>query len=341
MKVLHLMAGARHGGAETCFQDTALALARCGLDQQAAIRAQGERASALRLGGVPTLELGFGNLWLDFLTKRGIARLIHDYRPDIVMAWMQRAAAFVPKGDFVAVGWLGGFYDLKHYRRCQHLVGMSEAMRRHIQAGGIPAEHAHVLRALAREESAPPVPRAAHATPEEAPLLLALGRLHEAKAFDVLLAALTDLPGVYLWIAGEGPLRGALEQLAATLGLIDRVRFLGWRNDRASLLAAADLCVFPSRYEPFGIVSIEAWANRVALVAAASVGPADLIRNGEDGLLVPIDDAAALASAIRRTLAEPELRRRLIEAGYRRFRAEFTEAAVVQSYQAFFREITR
>jgi glycosyltransferase involved in cell wall biosynthesis len=337
--VLHLMAGGRHGGAETCFEETVLALAASGLEQAAVIRRDPERTARLAAAGIGVSRQTFGATWLDLWSRRGIARTIQAFRPAIVMAWMQRAADFLPRGDFVGVGWLGGFYDLKHYRSCRHLVGMNEAMRRHLVAGGIPPEQAHVLRALAREERAEPVARAEVGTPAAAPLVVALGRLHEAKAFDVLLMALADLPGVHLWLLGEGPLRAELEALAASLGVAGRVRFLGWQADRARYLAAADLCVFPSRYEPFGIVSIEAWANRVPLVAAAAVGPADLIRNGEDGLLVPIDDAGALADAIRRALGDPDLRRRLARAGYRRYQAEFTEAAVVESYRAFFETI--
>jgi glycosyltransferase involved in cell wall biosynthesis len=114
------------------------------------------------------------------------------------------------------------------------------------------------------------------------------------------------------------------------------VRFLGWRADRADLLATADVCVFPSRFEPFGIVSIESWAAGVPLIASRAAGPGALIRDGEDGLLVPVDDAPALAAAIARLLADADLRRRLAAAGRRRYEAEFTEAAVVADYRALF-----
>lgn len=157
----------------------------------------------------------------------------------------------------------------------------------------------------------------------------------------MLIDAVAAVPEVQLWIAGEGELRGALEGQIARLGLGDRVRLLGWRNDRLDLLATADLCVFPSRYEPFGIVSIEAWAAGVPLVATRSAGPGALIEDGSDGLLVPIDDAPALTAAIRRVLGDADLKARMVANGRRRYEAEFTEAAVVASYKALFERIVR
>ena len=185
----------------------------------------------------------------------------------------------------------------------------------------------------------PAVSRAVLSTPAEAKVVVALGRLHQAKAFDTLLRALAVERRLYLWLAGEGPLRRELESLAGTLGIVDRVRFLGWRDDREALFAAADMCIVPSRFEPFGSVTMEAWANRLPLIAAASAGPAALIRDGQDGLLVPIDDAAAMAAALTRLLDEPGLGPRLVAAGRRRFEADFTETAAVGRWLDLFHRL--
>ena len=100
------------------------------------------------------------------------------------------------------------------------------------------------------------------------------------------------------------------------LGIAERVRFLGWRDDVPALLAAADILVCPSRHEPLGNVVIEAWAAGVPVVATASDGPAGLIDDGESGLLVPLPGrpgggAAGLAAAIERLCRDPALRARL------------------------------
>jgi glycosyltransferase involved in cell wall biosynthesis len=150
---------------------------------------------------------------------------------------------------------------------------------------------------------------------------------------------MTRLPGTYLWIAGDGPLRGELEALAARRGVAERVRFLGWRADTAELFAAADICVYPSRSEPHGTVTIEAWAHRVPLVAAASAGPSELIDDGVNGILVPIDDPASLALAVGRLVADRALADGLADAGRATYETTYTEAAVVRSYLDFFARV--
>ena len=170
-------------------------------------------------------------------------------------------------------------------------------------------------------------------------MLLTLSRLHEKKGLDVFLAALARLPGCIAWIAGDGPLEADLKALSVRLGVADRVRFLGWRTDRGALLAAADICVLPSRWEPFGTVMLEAWAAGTPLVAAASQGPAALIEDGSNGLLVPIDDAPALAAAIGRLIADPALEARLIERGRADYHKDFTQEAVTRRMIALYTEI--
>ena len=171
------------------------------------------------------------------------------------------------------------------------------------------------------------------------PWVLALSRLHEKKGLDILLQALVELPGCVAWLAGDGPLEGDLKALAAKLGVAERVRFLGWRTDRGALLRAADICVLPSRYEPFGTVMLEAWAAGTPLVAAASQGPAALIADGGNGLLVPIDDVAALAGAIQRLIADRTLKARLIERGLADYEKSFTRPAVTERMMALYAEI--
>ena len=92
---------------------------------------------------------------------------------------------------------------------------------------------------------AAPVPRESLDTPPDAPLLLGMGRLHDAKAHDVSLQALAELPDAHLWIAGAGPQEAKLKAMAEALGVAPRVRFLGWRTDASALYRSADVCVFP------------------------------------------------------------------------------------------------
>jgi glycosyltransferase involved in cell wall biosynthesis len=342
LRVMQVMAGAREGGAETFFVSLVLALHRAGLDQLVVIRRNLARSMALRQGGVEPVELPFGR-WFDFHTVPVLRRQARIYQPHVVMTWMNRASGMFPRGDFLRLARLGGYYDLKHYRSCDHLIANTQDIVEFLVARGWPRARTHYLPNFAAigpvGGAAKPVPRERLDTPADAPLLLALGRLHRAKALDVLLQALTLETRPYLWIAGDGPLRAKLQALAEELGVAARVRFLGWRDDRDGLFGAADICVFPSRYEPYGNVIMEAWGQRTPLIAAASTGPLTYVRDGEDGLLTPVDHAAALAAAIGRVIDEPALAARLVEGGWRRYQDEFTEAASVARYLHLFQRL--
>ncbi len=341
MRLLQAMAGGAHGGAEAFFERLAIAFAGVELDQRVLIRSDAARRAKLAEGGVDIVELGFGGR-LDFATGRAFIREIEAFDPDVVLTWMNRATRFCPHPrarQFVHVARLGGYYNLEYYRDCDHLAGNTKDIVRYLIDQGWPENRAHYLPNFVDARPMSPEPRAAHETPDDATLLLALGRLHENKAFDVLLDALAELPDAWLWIAGEGPLGGELMAQVARLGIAERVRFLGWRNDAAALLAAADVLVCPSRHEPLGNVVIEGWAHGVPVVAARSAGPAALIRDGETGLLASIDDAAALAGALARLHDDTGLRGALAAAGRGAFDREFTEQAVVAAYRGFFDEV--
>ncbi len=157
----------------------------------------------------------------------------------------------------------------------------------------------------------------------------------------MLLEAVALTPEVRLTIAGDGPLRGELEQQMHDLGIADRVRFLGWSDDTPALFAEADLFVCPSLHEPLGNVVIEAWSAGLPVIATASDGPAALIEDEVNGLLVPLPGQpgggpAALAVAIERLCRSPELRLQLAGGGRRAYEFAYTEAAVVGGYRGFF-----
>lgn len=342
MRVLQVMAGAEQGGAETYFVDMVTALHKAGLEQRIVIRKNAARAKQLRDAGLDVAELAFGGL-LDFTTRGKLARIIADYDPAVVQSWMNRATRFVsrPEGaGFVHVGWFGGYYRVANYKACDHLVGVTPDIRDHQIAGGWAAKKAHYIPTFAHVETAPAADRAQFGTPQDAPLFLALGRLHVKKAFDILIEAAALCPRAHVWIAGSGELQAKLARQIEDAGLGGRVKLLGWRNDRPALFAAADFCVMPSRYEPFGTVMIEAWAHDTPLITAAAKGPLGLIEDGKTGLMVPIDDAPALADAMNRLMDDGTLAASLVSHARKVFDESFTEDAVVMRYRDFYGAIT-
>jgi glycosyltransferase involved in cell wall biosynthesis len=142
------------------------------------------------------------------------------------------------------------------------------------------------------------------------------GRLGPQKALGVALEAVAAVPDVTLIVAGDGPDRAALEARAIELGLEGRSRFLGSvsRDQVLRLFGAADASVLSSAWENFPHTVVEALAVGCPVIATAVGGVPEVIRDGENGLLVPPNDVAALAVAIRRFFEDGALRQRLAEA---------------------------
>jgi glycosyltransferase involved in cell wall biosynthesis len=332
MTALHLLGSAADGGAETYFVDLTTALHRAGVPTVCALRRHPARELALARQGVVARRMMFGGP-VDLITPMQVAAFARRSGAGALVAWMNRAARHAPPGPWRRIGRLGGYYKLRNYQGFDMLVANTAHIAGWAVDQGWPAANIRYIPNFAAARDSVAQDRAALQTPVDAPLLLTLGRLHSVKAQDVAIEALVQLPDAWLWIAGAGPLEAELKAQAARLGVADRVRFLGWREDAGALYAAADICLFPSRYEPLGNVVIQAWAHGLPIIAAASQGPSALIRDGDDGLLVPVDDAAALARAARQLIDDPALRGGLAANGRSRVTAEFSEPAVVAQWR--------
>ncbi|MGG5888633.1 glycosyltransferase [Falsiroseomonas sp. HC035] len=335
------MAGAAQGGAEAFFERLVLAQHRAGLSVLAVIRREAGRAARLAAGGVVPVQLGFGGP-LDLLTAPRLRAALRGFRPQVTVAWMNRAARFsraaTGRGaEWALAGRLGGAYPLRHYAGCDLLAANTRGLCDWIAAQGFPRERVrHVPNFAADLLGAAP---ATLPFPPGAVPLLAMGRLHTNKDFGTLLRAMALLPTqVHLALAGEGPERATLESLAHELGLGARVAFLGWRQDVGALLAASRLLVVPSRIEPLGNVVLEGFSAARPVVATAADGPREVIEPGRTGLLVPIGDAPALATAITGLLADPAREAALAAAGRAAFEAHHAEPAALAAWAGFLDE---
>lgn len=171
--------------------------------------------------------------------------------------------------------------------------------------------------------------------------VLGLGRIVEKKGFDLLLDAYKLIAARHrdlgLVIAGDGPERPALEAAAAAAGLTSRVVFTG-RLSRAQVswvMSAADVFVLPSRVEPFGIVILEALRAGTPTVVSSRGGASEIVRDGEQGLVVDPTDVGGLARAIERVLTDAELSRRFAAAGPLRA-ADFDWASISTRYRRLY-----
>jgi glycosyltransferase involved in cell wall biosynthesis len=175
----------------------------------------------------------------------------------------------------------------------------------------------------------------------EPPFVLSILQMVHYKGVDILIRAFAALhrhyPELRLKLVSDGPQRESFEQLAASLGVRDRVDFLGWlgRERIVPLLHGCSFFVLPSRTnsESFGIAAAEALACDRAVIASRIGGLPALIEDGLTGLLVPPGDIDALEGAMRRLLDSPELRASLGRAGGDRVRTQFTWERTGEGYE--------
>jgi glycosyltransferase involved in cell wall biosynthesis len=349
LKVMQVIGAARPGGAETFYVRLIKAFEQSDLDIEIlpVVRTGSWVAAQLDAAGISYESAPFGGR-LDLRTRKILKRCIAGWQPDIIQTWMNRASRFVPKVPIPKVARLGGYYSLRYYRKHDHLIGNTEDICQYLRAQGWPAERAHYIPNFADVppagfENAREETRRRYSLAPDTFVALLAGRLHTNKGFDVALAALRLLPADVhvLLVGGEGPQKEELTTYARDHGLQDRLTFVGWVDDISPLAAAADVWLVPSRHEPLGNTVLDAWAHRVPVVAARSAGPASLIRDGEDGLLVPLEDAEALAAATRRVKEDQGLREHMTAEGWQTFCTKFTKEVILRRYMDFFWKIKR
>ena len=330
------------------------------LDDAPGVEPLAERAAAL---GVPVrrvapMPLGLGG------ARRvpGFVRLLRRERPDVFHAHMSSpvackwalaaaVAARVPAG--LGTGQVGQYEppDRSAYRQLRALargVDRYLAVSRDIAAElvqrlGWPEEKVEVVYNAVDVErfrvSPPPGLREELGGGEGRPLVLTPARLNEQKGHPVLFEAIAQVPDALFVLAGDGPEREPLEALAERLGIADRVRFLGRREDVPQLMAACDVFALPSLYEGSSLAVLEAMAAGIPVVSSAIGGTDELIEDSRSGLLVAPGDSAGLAAALRRVIDDPALRRSLAAHARERVESGLTRQQMADRVTGVYREL--
>ncbi len=294
---------------------------------------------------------------LTFLASAAAALLplTRTWRPDLSIAfftipsgpvaWLLRVVRGVPFIVSLRGGDVPGFEWAPEARRYHRLT--APVLRWIWRRADAVVANSNGLRDLARTStpelpiaSVPngvELPPAVSAQPEaQSPRLLTMGRLTQQKGIDVLFRAMTRLRDIdfALDIAGDGPGRAGLEQLAQQLDLSDRVRFLGWvgREEIPQTFGNTAIFVLASRIEGMPNVVLEAMAYGRPVVCTRVFGADELIEQGISGMLIEIEDEVQLADALRTLLSDPGLRARMGTAARQRVEAHFTWTSTARAY---------
>jgi glycosyltransferase involved in cell wall biosynthesis len=315
--ILHAMLGKGLGGLEQVFLDyqpilEAYAAARGGA-ATGVVRTGGKVAVQARDRVPPLATMPAYTDW-DPLTLGAARKLVKVTAPDLILSHGQRPARLLarvaPAKAVLAVCVHKPVFNIETTRT--HYVCVGQHLADLAIERGVSAQRVHFVPNAVKPPTVLATPFTDKARP---PRIVAAGRLHPKKGFDVLIAALALLrdqgQAFEAEIAGEGDERARLEGLIAQHALTDRVRLVGWRGDVSGFLATGDVFAFPSHQEGFPLVLLEAMAVGLPVASAAIPGPVEMIADGVDGALVPPGDPAALAQALAGLIATPEKARAL------------------------------
>lgn len=333
LRVVHIHLGIK-GGAERFFVSLVNALAERGVEQKALVFPDRVwKKDIEKVCGVTEIKFSRSHIARFFINRR-IAKMNRTFRPHAMMSWMPQATRWIPNdATMLTAARLGDYPErLDYFSNCDVLVCNTPDIARAAGDIGWDRSKTRVISNFTDTKPVMPVSKGDLATPDDAHVVLGLGRFVKRKGFDTLLKGVARSAGSYLWLIGEGEEEDNLRRLAEGLGIMDRVRFVGWTLDPGPYLSACDVMVIPSRHEPLGNVVLEAWAARKPIISTASEGPSWLIDDNVNGLIVPIDDDEGLGKAIDLLSSDPGLVARLVENASAKLQKSYSRKAICDAY---------
>ncbi|WP_017656150.1 glycosyltransferase family 4 protein [Fortiea contorta] len=235
---------------------------------------------------------------------------------------------------------LNAYWEKYAFQKARVVVAVSEKVAQELVNIGVQRDRIRVIvNGVDLVEFSPGISdRQKLGLPADVTLALFAGDIRTSrKNLDTVLQALVQVPDLHLAVVG-GITDSPFPKLAASLGLSDRVHFLGYRRDIAEIMRSADVFVFPSRYEACTLVLLEALASGLPVITATTTGGAELV-TPECGLVLPnSDDIAALADAMKLIVTDYTLRQTMAKAA-RAIAEQHSWATMAQTYVDIFEEL--
>ncbi len=327
----------KDGGAERFYVHLVNALEELEVEQISVIRPQRTWRHIVE-NATEIIESHFRNLSFDrVLLPLRMKRLANRWRPDAIMAWMPKGAKLMPDySQAMRIVRLGDYpKKLEHFKNIDVVVcntpGIAERVRKLGWTRGI-----EVISNFTPTEKVKPISRTEMDTPQDAFVVTSMGRFVARKGFDVLVASLVNSPDTWLWLVGDGEDEQELKDQAQRLGVLERIRFAGWQTDTRPYVAASDVFAMASRHEPLGNVVLEAWAQDIPVISTRCEGPSWFMTDGENGLMVDIDDAKGFANSYEMLKNSNELVKKLVAGGREKLESTFSEKAICDAYMELF-----
>ncbi|UCG61421.1 MAG: glycosyltransferase family 4 protein [Candidatus Zixiibacteriota bacterium] len=372
IRVCHVISGDLWAGAEVQAYTMLKGLARIpDIDIMAIVLNEGKLTSLLRAAGVSVLVIDESkNGFFAILRKaRELMRgrdidIIHSHRrkENVLTGLLKRSrhaehAVQTVHGasePFKGIKWLKEkiYAIMNRYvtnRYFDHIMPVSDDLKSIIsdtlRRGRLTTIHNSIdLKTVVLTKSASEF-RQELGLPVDKPVIGSAGRMVPVKGFDVFVRAAAKVmakrPEVSYVLAGEGPLSESLKNLAADLGITDRVRFPGFREDITDLLNSLDIFVVSSHHEGIPTVLLEAMALGKSVVCTGVGGINEIIEDGLSGILVEPGDAAAIAEACERLLDNADLRLNLGQAARRTVEDRFSSESQAGSIADIYRGLVR
>ncbi|MEK6675837.1 MAG: glycosyltransferase [Planctomycetota bacterium] len=327
----------------------------------ACLSPDGEVAEMLRAEGITVHSTNAQGRW-DVRILERLRSIIESVRPDMVHSFLfhanQAVRYAVRRGTIPASRVLCEIQTVEVERRwhlwvdawthnlCRCTIGNSPSVIEHLHhAAHIPMNQLHLVKGgidPTNIQNARRLPRSSLGLTDNDRVILWVGRLDPIKGLDNLIDATERHmrnENVHLVLAGDGPLRGALQSRIESLGLTHRIHLLGSRRDVPSVLKTADLFVFPSRTEGLPNALLEAMAAGLPIVTTDVPGCRDLIQHERTGLVVPFGDIDALGSAMSRLLEDRNLANRLALSAAKEVAENWHQEKTIDGYAELYKTI--